>query len=353
MTQSAADRARIVPPVLPDRLRDRTTPTVEAGYPNSVHGPSAIADSVDRMLIGQLLENCRATNRELAHSAGISESAVSIRLKKLMSVGSLVFTALIDWEMAGFEWFVIARIRTQGAPTQVAERVGQLENCEAAAVVLGSYDIVAYFLVHDREELHSLVNDELPAIDGIGEIALDLSSETAITDHGRQFFMARNVPPIRLPAPRIDVDELDVQIMQALVSDSRQSSRAIGRDLGVAEGTIRTRMNRLDATGLCRVVAMAEPISLGLAGIVATIAMSVDRTKLKSIQETATAIPETVFFATTVGSADVVLTVTANDNQHLVELVADRIRSIPGVLTTDTLPMVNVVRFSPYMKRLP
>ncbi|WP_180819520.1 Lrp/AsnC family transcriptional regulator [Gordonia terrae] len=308
---------------------------------------------MDELLIRSLLDDCRVSNRELAQAAGISESAVSTRLKRLTATGRLVFTALIDWETAGFDWFVIARFRTgELPPVDVATAIGELANCEAAAVVMGAYDVLAYFLVEDRAALHELVNVQLSAIPGVADVAIDLSTETAVTVRGRQFFMARNVPPVRLPAPQIDVDSLDIDIMQALVSDSRQSSRAIARSLGVAEGTVRSRMTRLDNAGLCRVAAMAEPISLGMAGVVANVALTVDRSELGHIRDTLLALDATVFFAVTVGAADVVITITARDQRDLLEIVTRQIRSIRGVTTTDTLPMMDVVRFSPYMKRL-
>ena len=70
-------------------------------------------DEIDRVLIEYLLQDGKMTNRVLATHTGISESAVSIRLRKLAASGAIIFTALIDWEAAGFDWFVIARIKTQ------------------------------------------------------------------------------------------------------------------------------------------------------------------------------------------------------------------------------------------------
>ena len=97
---------------------------------------------------------------------------------------------------------------------------------------------------------------------------------------------------------------------------------------------------------------MAEPISLGMAGVVANVALTVDRSELGHIRDTLLALDATVFFAVTVGAADVVITITARDQRDLLEIVTRQIRSIRGVTTTDTLPMMDVVRFSPYMKRL-
>ncbi|MGV9949385.1 Lrp/AsnC family transcriptional regulator [Rhodococcus aetherivorans] len=346
------DFARIHPPVL-SRPSPHPSRPADSGGATSSNGSSSSVDSVDQQLIGYLLADCHATNRQLAQLTGISESAVSIRLKKLMSAGSLVFTALIDWESAGFEWFVIVRMRTVNrAPLDVANAISELDNCEAVSVVLGTYDLLAYFLVRDSVELHQLINHELPAIDGVGDYVTDITTQSSVTTRGRQFFMVRNAAPIRLPAPALDIDDLDITLIQALVTDSRQSSRAIARSLGVAEGTIRARIDRLDRSGLCRIAAMAEPISMGYAGVIAHVSLIVDRTELDSIREKLLAMPETVFLATTIGPAALALTLVASDQHQLIDLVARDIRAITGVNGTEVLPMMDVVRFSPYLKRL-
>ena len=339
------------------RLRPPAVQGASAGVKLFPGANAAVAtaslDETDRVLIQYLLHDGKMTNRVLAAHLGISESAVSIRLRKLTASGALIFTALIDWEAAGFDWFVIARIKTHArSPRDVAADVSRLEQCEAAAVCLGTHDIVAYFLVKDRAELRQLTSDDLPAISGISEMRIDLATETSVTANGRRLFLAKEAPAIRLPAPKVDLDDLDIAILQALVDDGRQSSRKIARTHNVSEGTIRTRLGRLTQAGLVRVVAMVEPVALGLAGVIACVSLRADRARLSSIQKEVAALPESVFTAVCVGSADLSLALAATDPQQLIELISSRLHTIDGVLATDTLLMVDVIRFSPYLKRL-
>ncbi|MCV7033631.1 Lrp/AsnC family transcriptional regulator [Mycobacterium heckeshornense] len=345
---SGADRVRLRPPA---------TQGASAGAKllprDNMVLPEVSLDDIDRVLIEYLLQDGKMSNRVLAAHAGISESAVSIRLRKLVASGAIIFTALIDWEEAGFDWFVIARIKTQArSPRDVATDVSQIEQCEAVAVCLGSHDVIAYFLVKDRVELHQLTNDDLPAIRGISEMSIDLATETWVTENGRRLFLARAAPPIRLPAPKVELDDLDIAILQDLIDDGRQSSRKIARSHDVSEGTIRTRLARLTQAGLVRVVAMVEPVALGLAGVIACVSLRANRASLSSIKKELATMPELVFMAVCVGSADLNLTLTAADPQQAIELIATQIQTIEGVLATDTIVMVDVIRFSPYMKRL-
>jgi DNA-binding Lrp family transcriptional regulator len=342
------DRVRLLPPAVQGASAGaRLLP----GDANAI--PRASLDDLDRALIEYLLQDGKMTNRELAAHAGVSESAVSIRLRKLAASGAIIFTALIDWEMAGFEWFVIVRLKTQArSPRDVADDVAKLEQCEAAAVSLGTHDIIAYFLVKDRAELRQLTNDDLPAISGIAGMSVDLATETSVSSLGRRLFLARGAPSIRLPAPKIELDDLDIAILQALIDDGRQSSRKIARTHDVSEGTIRTRMSRLTQSGLVRVVAMVEPMALGLAGVIACVSIRVDRTRISDVQKELIAMRELVFVAVCVGSSDLSITMTVEDPQQLIELVSTRVQTIEGVLATDILFMVDIVWFSPYMRRL-
>lgn len=309
-------------------------------------------DEVDRTIISQLLLDGKVTNRDLAQRIGVSESAVSVRIRKLVEVGVLVFTALIDWEAAGFEWFVICRMKTRSrAPREIATDIATLSGCEAVAVVLGSHDILGYFLAADRTELNSII-DALSLVPGIASLDVELATDTAVSPRGRQLFLTVDAPPIRLPRPRIELDDLDIALLQELVRDGRQSSRSIARTFGVSEGTIRSRSARLSRAGLAQVVAMVEPVALGMAGVIASLSVRVERRHLDSALAALIDMPNVVFGARCVGNFDLHLTVTGADPYELMEFVGTSVQSLTGVQDTDTLLFVDALRFSPYLKRL-
>lgn len=333
-------------------LRPTNIEATSAGSSFFASGTAGHIDDVDQALISYLLEDGKTTNRELAQRIGISESGVSTRLRKLTSSGVLVFTAVIDWEVAGFDWFVICRIKTRSRPPQdVAADIARLRQCEAVAVVLGSHNVLGYFLVKDRTELSATV-DQIATIEGVAEMDVEMATDTVVNRQGSQLFLARNAPPIRLPAPRIDLDDLDITILQALIDDGRQSSRNIARAFDVSEGTVRARISRMTQSGLARVVAMVQPLALGLAGVIACVSVKAERQHLPAIIDHAMAMPNVVFSAVCVGGWDMHVALTATDLPQLMELIGSEVQSLDGVLATDTLLMVDVIRFSPFMKRL-
>lgn len=311
-----------------------------------------VLDDVDRRMIKLLLDDGRLSNRALATEVGVSEATVGSRLRRLVSSGVLLFTTIIDWEAAGYEWFAIVKINVEGRPARaVAEDVGSLRGCTAASVVFGSADVLAYFLLEDRAAIHRLVDAELASIPGIFELSIDLATESSVTAFGGNTFLARKVPPLRVPRPVIPLDDLDVGLLEALLEDGRKSSRQIGRDLGVSEGTVRARMSRLAQARLMKVVAMVDPLATGAAGEIAEVGLRVRRDAVGSVMQELLKIPEVVLAAVTVGTVDVSVAVAAASRVQLIEVVLDRIRSLDGVRATETLEMVDVVKFVPYFKR--
>lgn len=346
LAATMSDRAALRPPPL-EGATARASMTIGTTGPDPV-----VLDDTDRALLNCVLTDGKTTNRDLAQQIGVSESAISVRLRRLRADGVLIFSAIIDWDVAGFEWFIACRVKSRiRHPRDLATDISRLPQCQAAAVTLGSHDVVAYLLTADRTELSTVI-DAISAIPGIAELNVDLAIQTAVTHRGHQLFLATDATPIRLPSPRIDVDDLDIAVIQALINDSRQSSRRIARTLEVSEGTVRARINRMTQSGLVRTVAMVEPMAFGLAGVIASVAVRAERSSLGAIIDSLVAMPNVVFAAACLGSVEIHCTIIGAEPRDVMNFVGTSIQPLAGVISTDTLLFVDVVRFSPYIKRL-
>ena len=61
----------------------------------------------------------------------------------------------------------------------------------------------------------------------------------------------------------VRLDEVDRAILERLEEDGRASYRQIARDVGVSEGTVRSRVGRLQRSGVLRILAFVDPSKLG------------------------------------------------------------------------------------------
>ncbi|MCV7191273.1 Lrp/AsnC family transcriptional regulator [Mycolicibacterium brumae] len=314
--------------------------------------PTPAIDDTDRALARELLSNAKISNRALASKVGISDSAVSQRLRKLTTLGALVFTAVIDWERAGFEWWVIALVKTRRRPAaEVAIDIGALPQCISTATVIGSHDLLGYFLVRDRAELRAVV-DRLRSIDGVTEVDVELATDTRVTPLGRQLFRAVDPAPILLPAPCVDLDTLDLAILQELINDGRRSNRSIGRALQVSEATVRTRLARMTDSGLVQVLAMIDPAAFELSMLQATIMVRADRARIEAIAEEFLKLPAVAFVGICLGNWDLQVSVLVADQAELTAFIDSAAHSIDGVRETDTLLFQDIMRFNPCLKRV-
>jgi DNA-binding Lrp family transcriptional regulator len=313
--------------------------------------PTIALDDTDHALLHHLLTWGKSTNRDLAQRLYLSESSVSVRLSKLTAMGLLVVTAVIDWHVAGFERMIICRAKTRDrTPRAVAEELCLFPQANALALSRGTYDLLGYFLVRDRVDQIDLI-DKLGAVQGIVDLDVVVATDAAMSAHGYRLFLSRNAAPIRLATPKIGMDSVDTAILQALIDDGRHSSRAVAQRLDLSEITVRARTARLIQSGLVSTVSMIEPVAAGLIGAFAAVSIRADHVKLHAVIEKITATKHVVFSAVCIGIWDLHATVTGATVSEVMETV-HTLSAIDGVLEIDTLPVIDVIAMSPYLRRL-
>jgi Lrp/AsnC family transcriptional regulator for asnA, asnC and gidA len=130
------------------------------------------------------------------------------------------------------------------------------------------------------------------------------------------------------------LDDVGKAIMRQLQEDGRRSYTAIAAAVGLSEAAVRQRVKALIDSGVLQIVAVTDPLTLGF-GVMASIGVTV----LGDSREAADAlseIEEVDYCVLTSGRYDVQLEVVCRDNEHLLTVVNDRIRQVPGVRDVET-----------------
>ena len=133
------------------------------------------------------------------------------------------------------------------------------------------------------------------------------------------------------PAP---LDEMSKQIIEHLQEDGRQSYATIGRAVGLSEAAVRQRVGRLIDGGLMQIVAVTDPLQVGFRRQ-AMIGLTVDG-DMGPVADALAEMPEVDYVVTTAGSFDLLVEVVCEDDAHLLSLLTERIRTLPGVRSTET-----------------
>jgi Lrp/AsnC family transcriptional regulator for asnA, asnC and gidA len=138
------------------------------------------------------------------------------------------------------------------------------------------------------------------------------------------------------------VDDTSRAIIAQLQTDGRRSYASIGAAVGLSEAAVRQRVQKLVDTGVMQIVAVTDPTQIGFARQ-AMIAITVHG-DVESVADTLAEIDEVDYIVVTAGSFDVMAEVVVEDDTHLLTLVGNRIRNIPGVTRTETFLYLKLVK---------
>jgi Lrp/AsnC family transcriptional regulator for asnA, asnC and gidA len=130
------------------------------------------------------------------------------------------------------------------------------------------------------------------------------------------------------------VDDVDRRIIAELQADGRRPYTQIAPSVGLSEGAVRQRVQRLVEAGVMQIVAVTDPRVLGL-GRQAMIGLRVEGDTRK-VAEALAALPEVDYVVLTAGAIDVLAEVVVESDERLIELLNEKIRTLPGVRETET-----------------
>jgi Lrp/AsnC family transcriptional regulator, regulator for asnA, asnC and gidA len=144
----------------------------------------------------------------------------------------------------------------------------------------------------------------------------------------------------------IELDDLDKNILKLLQRDARLSFAELGRNLDIAETTVRFRVNRLVENGIItRFAALLDPEKVGLK-VGGAILLKIDPAHLDEACKQLIAFNETQYLFRSTGEYDLVSMILARDMEHLNELVK-RTKMIVGVKDARLSVTTKILKFVP------
>ena len=134
------------------------------------------------------------------------------------------------------------------------------------------------------------------------------------------------------------IDNLDKKILNIIMKNARIASKDVAVECGVSRAAIHQRIQRLIElkviTGSGYTV---NPKALGY-NTCTYVGVSLEKGSMyREVVGELEKIPEVVECHYTTGPYSMLIKVYAKDNQHLMELLNDKIQHIPGVTETETL----------------
>jgi len=138
------------------------------------------------------------------------------------------------------------------------------------------------------------------------------------------------------------LDETSKRIIDQLQEDGRRPYASIGKAVGLSEAAVRQRVQRLLDAGVMQIVAVTDPLQVGFSRQ-AMIGIRVEG-DMTEVADRLAAMHEVEYVVITAGSFDVIIEVVCEDDDHLLELLTQQIRSLPGVRSTETFVYLKLLK---------
>jgi len=132
----------------------------------------------------------------------------------------------------------------------------------------------------------------------------------------------------------VPLDETSKRIIEQLQEDGRKPYAAIGKAVGLSEAAVRQRVQRLLDSKIMQIVAVTDPVQVGFTRQ-AMLGLKVEG-DLNLAADRIAEMAEVDYVVVTAGSFDLLVEVVCEDDDHLLDLLATRIRAVPGVRSTET-----------------
>jgi Lrp/AsnC family transcriptional regulator for asnA, asnC and gidA len=142
---------------------------------------------------------------------------------------------------------------------------------------------------------------------------------------------------------RAPLDDLDRRLMEVLQADGRRPFTEIATAFGVPESTIRARYKAMVDRGMLKVLAVADPLKVGYP-LMAMIGVRCTPAALLATAAALEALPEVSYCVIVAGAYDLLIEVVCQDNDALLTFLTERLRSIEGVLETETFVYLRILK---------
>jgi Lrp/AsnC family transcriptional regulator for asnA, asnC and gidA len=140
------------------------------------------------------------------------------------------------------------------------------------------------------------------------------------------------------------IDDLSRQIIDQLQKNGRRPYAAIAQDTGLSEAAVRQRVRRMVDAHVMQIVAVVNPLALGLARM-ALVGIKAEG-DLREIAAKLALIDQVDYVVLCAGSFDILVELLCESDEHLLSLVNDSIRTVPGVRSAEMFPYLRIVKES-------
>ena len=277
-------------------------------------------DKTDLQIVQELRASPRITNKRIARQLDIAESTVAQRIRGMAERGIMKVVAQKHLFSDGYEFLCFLFVNTSGRKVQaICKDIANEKEVHSVSQGLGNPDVIAMLRAKSIKSAHDLV-DRIGQIKGVDTV------DFCTCIHVHKFVSALG----DLSVPNSMVDEEEEPIFLPLSQDGRQSNREVARKLGVSEGTVRQRINKLIKSGTMQFEVVCNPAALRLEvsaiARITTLTRQTDK-MIRALKK----LDSVALLAEVTGGTNILLYVNVSSTEELGELCDNTIPAIGGI----------------------
>ena len=138
------------------------------------------------------------------------------------------------------------------------------------------------------------------------------------------------------------LDDVSKHLVEELQQDGRRSYAALAKSVGLSEAAVRQRIRKLLDDGVMQIVAVTDPTTVGFSRQ-AMVGIKAEG-NLREIAGRLSLLPELDYVVLCGGSFDILVELVCEDDERLLSLLDESIRSIEGVRETETFIYLRLVK---------
>lgn len=136
----------------------------------------------------------------------------------------------------------------------------------------------------------------------------------------------------------LNIDELDLKLIQLLMSNADKSYAELGEELFVSAGTIHVRVKKLTELGVIKHKIIEVDLKKVGFDVVAFIGVYLEKSSLyDSVAKQLKKIPQVVRINYTTGSYSMFIEIVCKDIEQLRKVLHDDLQKVQGIERTETL----------------
>jgi len=150
-------------------------------------------------------------------------------------------------------------------------------------------------------------------------------------------YLITNEPQMKINSLQIEIDGIDKEILRYLMEDARKPILQIAGKIGISGAAIHQRLRKLEQAGVIAGSKFIVDSKVLGYSTVAFVGIYLDKasSNAEAVKELRK-IPEVLECHYTTGNWSILIKVICRDNEHLMQLLNDKIQPISGVSRTET-----------------